>query len=152
MKIRWQRVLIYFLGGICCWLLLFVWNERHIKKFHLETLRKSLQHQAHMMEMLFSLSDLTSDSEVDTIRPKTPYNITIIDRQGRVVADSLFSGKDLDKIENQLNQKEIIQAAQEGLGSDLRYYAVTDGWFLYAAVPFSNGKGFVRLSTPVSGP
>ncbi|MDA2933209.1 hypothetical protein MYX82_02585 [Acidobacteria bacterium AH-259-D05] len=152
MKVRWQRVLIYSLAGICCGLLLFTWNQRYIQGFHLDIMRNNLKHQARLMEPMFHLSTSTSDSEVDAIGEKVPYQITVIDGLGRVVADSLFSGKDLGHLENQLNQKEIVEAAQNRIGTDLRYYEATDGWFLYVAALFSTGEGFIRLSRPVSGP
>lgn len=152
MKIRWQRVLIYQLAGLCCGLLLFTWNQRYIQRFHLEIMRNNLKHQVRLMEPLFHLSHSTSDSQVDAIGEKIPYHITLIDGGGRVVADSFLSGKDLENMENQLNQKEIIEAAEKGIGTDLRYYTVTDGWFLYAAALLSTGEGFVRVSRPVSSP
>lgn len=150
MRVQLRHVLIYVLAGICCWLLLWVWNQRHIKRFHLETRRGSLIHHAHLMETLFQLNSSTLDASVDALREKIPFWITIIDARGLVVADSFFSGGDLQRVENQLQAKEIVQAAHKGQGSDLRYFSLTDGWFLYAAVPISTG-GFIRLATPVSG-
>ncbi len=149
--VRWQRVLIYILGGIGCWLLLVMWSQRQLREVHLQIMRKGLEHHVHLAELLYNLDTSTSNSEIDNIRQKITYHIAIIDRQGRVVADSLF-GQNLELIENQINQREIIQAAQEGVGSDLRYNPATDGWFIYAAVALSTGQGFIRLSQPVSGP
>ena len=151
MMVRWQRVLIYILGGVGCWLLLVVWSQRQLREVHLQIMRKGLEHHVRLAELLYDLDASTSNSEIDNIRQKIPYHIAIIDRQGRVVADSLF-GRTLGHLENQLNQREIIQAEQEGVGSDLRYNPATDGWFLDAAVSLSTGQGFIRLSQPVSGP
>ena len=151
MMVRWQRVLIYILGGIGCWLLLVVWSQGQLREVHLQIMLKGLEHHARLTELLFHLDDSISNSEIDNIRQKIPYHIAVIDRQGRVVADSLF-GQNLEHMDNQINQREIIQAVQEGLGSDLRYNPATDGWFLYAAVALSTGQGFIRLSQPVSGP
>ncbi len=151
MDLRWARVLIYSLAGLCCGLLLLTWNQRYIQRFHLEIMRDNLRHQARLMEPLFHLNESTTDSQVDAIREQLPYHLTIINGGGRVVADSLFSGGDLEKMGNQLNQKEIVEAGQSGTGSDLRYYEATGGWVLLAAIRSSWG-GFIRLSRPVSGP
>ena len=125
MKLRWQRVLIYPLVGLCCGLLLSSWNQRYIQSFHLDIMLNDLRHQARLMEPLFQLNESTTDGQVDAIRKQLPYHLTIIDRRGRVVADSLFSGSDLERMGNQMNQKEIVEAAKKGTGSDLRYYETT---------------------------
>ena len=151
MKVRWQRVLIYSLAGLCCGLLLFSWNQRYVQSFHLDIMLNDLRHQARMMEPLFHLNESMTDSQVDAIREQLPYHVTIIDKHGKVVADSLFSGTALEKMGNQLNQKEITEAGQGGTGSDLRYSEATDGWFLFSATQSSQG-GYIRLSRPVSGP
>ncbi len=147
MSMQRRRVLIYVLGGICGWLLLFAWNQTSIKKFHLETMRQGLLHHARLVQVQFDLNP----SAVSAIGEVIPYRIEVIGPQGQVVADSLFSNEDFERTENQLDSKEIQEASREGAGTDLRYYSVTDGWFLYVAVPVSTG-GFIRLSKPVSGP
>ena len=151
MIVRWQRVLIYSLAGLCSGLVLLSWNERSIQRFHLDIMRNDLGHQARLMEPLFSLDESTSDPQLDAVREQLPCHLTIVDRSGQVVADSLFSGTDLAKMGNQLNHKEIVEAAQSGMGSDLRYSEATGGWVLLAAIQ-SSGGGFIRLSRPVSGP
>ena len=110
-------------------------------------MRQGLLHHARLVQVQFDLNP----AAVDTIGEGIAYRIEIIDPEGQVVADSLFSAEDLERSENQLASKEIQEASQEGAGTDLRYYSLTDGWFLYVAVPASTG-GFIRLSTPVSGP
>lgn len=114
-------------------------------------MRNGLEHHARLTVLLFDLDDSISESEMDSFRQKIPYHIAIVDRTGRVVANSLL-GKNLEKVESQAHQKEILEAAEEGVGSDLRYNPATDGWFHYAAVPLPTGQGFLRLSQPVNGP
>jgi hypothetical protein len=151
MMVRWQRVLIYSLAGLCSGLLLFSWNERSIQRFHLDIMSNDLTHQARLMEPLYHLNELTTDGQLDAIREQLLYHLTIVDRRGKVVADSLFSGTDLAEMGNQLDLKEIVEAVQSGMGSDLRYSEATGGWVLLAAIQ-SSGGGFIRLSRPVSGP
>ncbi len=151
MNVHWPRILIYSLGGFCCGLLLLNWNQRDIQKFHLDIMSNDLRHQARLMEPLFHFSESTTDCQLDTFRSQMSYRTTIIDGEGRVVADSLFSGEDLDKMANQMNQKEIVEAVERGTGSDLRHHEATGGWVLFAAAQ-SLGGGFIRLARPVSGP
>ncbi len=151
MNVRWPRILIYSLGGFRCGLLLLTWNQRDIQRFHLDIMSNDLRHQARLMEPLFHFSGATTDSQLDALRDQTPYPTTIINGEGRLVADSLFSGEDLKKMENQLNQEEIVEAGQNGTGFDLRYHETTGGWVLFAAAQ-SSGGGFIRLAQPVSGP
>ena len=128
---RWQtgmskqprRVLIYVFGGICVWLLLFAWNQKSIKRFHLETVRQGLLHHVRLVQVQFDLNP----SAVSAIGEEMPYRIEIIGPQGQVVTDTLFPGDDIEGIESQLDSKEIQEASREGVGTDLRYYSVTDG-------------------------
>jgi len=147
MSMRKGRVLIYVLGGICVWVLLVAWNQKSIKRFQLETIRQGLVHHARLVQVQFDLNP----SAVGAIGEEIAYRIEIISQEGQVVTDSLYPNEDFERTENQLDSKELQEASREGVGTDLRYYSVTDGWFLYVAVPASTG-GFIRLSTPVSGP
>jgi hypothetical protein len=150
MNSRLQHFVLCVLVVLCGWILFFIGYRQNIKEFHLDTIRQGLLHHARLAEVLFELSSSTPDAAVDAVRERIPYRIEIISARGRVLADSLFSGEDLERHENQLDRKEVVEATEEGQGSDLRYYEVTRGWFLYVAVPLTTG-GFIRLSTPVSG-
>ena len=86
MMVRWQRVLIYSLAGLCSGLLLFSWNERSIQRFHLDIMSNDLAHQARLMEPLYHLNELTTDGQLDAIREQLLYHLTIVDRRGKVVA------------------------------------------------------------------
>jgi len=64
-----QRVLIYILGGIFCWLLLIVWSQRYIREFHLQIMRNGLEHHARLTQVLLNLDDSISESEIDNDLP-----------------------------------------------------------------------------------
>ncbi len=54
MKVRWPRVLIYFLAGLCSGLLLLTWNQQYIQRFHLDIMHNDLRHQARLDGVLVS--------------------------------------------------------------------------------------------------
>ncbi len=76
MMVRWQRVLIYILGGIGCWLLLVVWSQGQLREVHLQIMLKGLEHHARLTELLFHLDDSISNSEIDKIARR--FRITLL--------------------------------------------------------------------------
>ena len=86
------------------------------------------------------------DNLVERIGGETGTRITIIDPDGKVLADS---ESDPALMDNHKNRPEIIQALDGKMGSSKRYSATMKENMLYIALPIeSNGKimGVLRLS------
>ena len=75
--------------------------------------------------------------------------ITIIDKQGVVLADSKFTAKEVTTLENHSDRPEIIKALSTGRGQKIHASTVLDYDQLYVALRYRhNGEtGIVRAST-----
>ena len=121
------------------------WINKQLISFQRETTYKLLENQAHILANFFDLSDVQLDSKVDVAARDVGWWITIVNGQGKVLADSQLSGQDLQTIENQLLQSEIIQAVEEGFGNSIRYSVRAHRWLLYVAVTLPRQEGVLRL-------
>jgi two-component system phosphate regulon sensor histidine kinase PhoR len=74
------------------------------------------------------------DPLIDQTTRDVRVRITIVTRDGRVVADSSVSGPDLLALENHGGRPEIKAALAAGTGSEVRHSATLDNDLLYAAV------------------
>ncbi len=79
--------------------------------------------------------------------------LTLVRKDGAVLADSDVDAADIAAVENHAARPEIVEAFRSGLGFDIRLSRTTGSELLYAAVPFpSSGdpQGTVRLSIPLT--
>jgi len=76
--------------------------------------------------------------------------ITVIDRQGKVIADS---EKDASLMENHGDRAEFIEAVEKGLGQSTRFSQTLNYPMTYVAVRVTDGDrivGVVRVAVPLS--
>ncbi len=84
--------------------------------------------------------------------------VTVVGSDGAVLSDT---HEDPAEMDNHLTRPEIIQAAGEGAGSDLRYSVTLGAEMLYVAAPFGrrdpvphtddpHRSGFIRMAVPLS--
>lgn len=71
--------------------------------------------------------------------------ITVIDRNGNVIADSDSSISDM---ENHISRREVQEALKDGKGTDIRKSETLGIKMLYIAVLSSNGNFIYRISIP----
>ena len=125
----------------------------------IEETRETLQAEAVLMarfveEALASGGDpQVLDGIVDgAARESSGRRFTIIAPDGRVLADSAASGRELAALENHLGRPEVQQAIARGRGSDIRTSATTGTDLLYVAVPIRRGGlllGVSRVARPL---
>jgi len=113
-KLFLTYLLISFLG-LCIAGILILSSE---KRRSLGQLEESMLCEAHLLSSLFAShlagdSDLgAADSLADRLGRRIQGRITIIDLDGRVVADSYRSDEDLLKMENHGDRPEVVSALQ----------------------------------------
>jgi two-component system phosphate regulon sensor histidine kinase PhoR len=76
--------------------------------------------------------------------------ITVIDKQGKVLADS---EKDASSMENHGNRPEFIEAIEKGVGESTRFSKTLNYPMKYVAVRVTDGEGvvgIVRIAVPLS--
>jgi two-component system, OmpR family, phosphate regulon sensor histidine kinase PhoR len=103
---------------------------------------------------------LASGADADTLRAfvvraagPTESRITLIDLQGRVVADSEVAPSELSRLENHARRREVRAALAGQQGHDLRRSATLGAPLLYVALPVGEpGRraGVLRLALPLS--
>ncbi len=74
--------------------------------------------------------------------------VTVIDRGGRVLADSSLSDGELASVESHADRPEVLNARSDGRGVAARYSHTVHASMMYLAVPFErpDGEGVVRVA------
>jgi two-component system phosphate regulon sensor histidine kinase PhoR len=89
------------------------------------------------------------DPVVDAAAREVAARVTVISADGRVVADSVASGRDLERLENHGGRAEVLGALAGEVSRAERRSATVGAELLYAAVPVRSGGrivGVARLS------
>ncbi|MFN2340037.1 MAG: two-component system histidine kinase PnpS [Halanaerobium sp.] len=133
---------------------IFYYLSTNHRDFYLEQERVSLRHYSNLM-----LNDLTSENlyqksdylktKVDDWADDTMTRVTIIARDGDVLADSHY---DSDEMENHLSRPEVEETlAKMGIGSSIRYSETVEEEMLYSAIPIRDQSeviGILRVARP----
>ena len=125
---------------------------RDIWVSHLEQrlLREVRFARVHLRDVANTDERLTSI--VNEVGVRLGVRATLINGQGRVLADSETEPYDLSALENHADHPEISAARQQGRGSSLRYSNALDTEILYVAttVPeIGDGHFVLRLALPL---
>lgn len=126
-----------------------------IRKHHIDTLTNDLKNLATTMKLKIApLMTVDQSTELDSLVKKLgaeiKTRITVIDRDGVVLADS---EEDPALMENHKRRKEIREALEGSTGSSLRYSRTVKKDMLYVAIPIEKeGKitGVLRISLFIS--
>lgn len=105
--------------------------------------------QAEMLADTFSETKVESfESFADKYSDKYGVRITIIDKNGDVLADS----ETTEHLENHATREEVMRALEGEHVSLVRYSSTMDKKYAYSAVPIDNGdfEGVLRISLPAS--
>jgi two-component system, OmpR family, phosphate regulon sensor histidine kinase PhoR len=138
------RIFLKILAAIACLLAVALSATEFLVSRVAETgyadiLSRNLEQKARMMVQAGDLSHLESLAETAHAR------ITVVARDGRVLADSSM---DPAKMENHGNRSELAEAFAGRVGTSIRMSATLHERYLYVAVPVEGGA--VRLAVPIS--
>ncbi len=81
----------------------------------------------------------------DEVGKYNEYRLSIVDGNGKVLADSRASAAQMD---NHANRPELVEAKQSGVGSSVRYSATLGGMFTYMAMRVSEDL-YIRLAMEI---
>jgi two-component system, OmpR family, phosphate regulon sensor histidine kinase PhoR len=120
-----------------------------IKNFYINSNFNDLEKNAKLLHdlVLSSITNHNLNKIVIENSKKTDMRITIIDKNGIVIADS--SEIPSFEMENHLNRKEIISALNGKIGKDVRHSKTLNKDMLYLAIPIVKNKkilGVIRVS------
>ena len=125
-------------------LILLSGAERSLRRDLEGDIARSLEREALLIREVLPADSAGWDEAVHRLSAQNGHRITLVDRSGRVRADSDFPPGALAAIENQAGQPEI-RAALEGAPSVAARRSETVGrLFMYVAVP--GGPGAVRVA------
>ncbi len=155
MRLHWKWVLA------CLSVLILVLASAHLYLDHaIRDFWISHVEQRLLREVRFArvyLSDMANTDEgfvplVNEVGVRLGVRATLINGQGRVLADSETDPSDLSALENHTDHPEISAARQQGRGSSLRYSNKLDTEILYVATAIpeiGDGHYVLRLSLPL---
>jgi signal transduction histidine kinase len=92
------------------------------------------------IDSIKNLNDYT-----DHIKEKTGIRTTIIDNDGKVIAES---DENSEKMDNHAQRIEVIKARNNGAGSSIRYSSTLKKYMVYAVkkIKYKNRAMFIRMS------
>jgi signal transduction histidine kinase len=109
----------------------------------------TLEREARLVSQALPRDSLRWQAAVEQIARESGLRITLVARDGRVMAESDEPADMVPRIENHANRPEVAAALAGGTGSDRRVSATVNRSLLYVAVP--GGPGVVRVAAPLEG-
>ena len=132
--------IIFFLMLLVLSTTTYYWS----KNIYLDQVEKNLSQNIDSLSIALTTFD-NLDYVIKTFKAKTALRITIINEEGKVVADS---DKDKNLMENHSNRYEIIHAKYEGYGKTTRFSKTLNQELLYVAkkIVIDDNIYYVRLA------
>jgi two-component system phosphate regulon sensor histidine kinase PhoR len=159
MKMRSKLFLTYLLLSFLSLSIAGILIFSSVKKRSLLELEQSMLSQTQLLSYIFALPLVDSlgieatDSLADQLGRKIPGRITIIAKDGKVVADSYLSGSDLLQMENHKDRPEVAPAFRGEAHRSIRFSHTIKTDMLYVASPIkARGEivGVARLALPLT--
>ena len=151
MSFRWKLFIAYIFLLVPALLVFYIWTERWLRSTYLEVVRDQLEREVRILATVLDLDSAKLDEQVDEAVEGVGRRLTVIADDGRVIADSSFSGSDLAAMANHATRPEIVEARRQGVGSSLRFSNSVGQPFLYVACAIPEQGLSIRVSTSVEG-
>jgi two-component system phosphate regulon sensor histidine kinase PhoR len=164
LPIRWKVTLAALLALFCGFLIAGLLAARSLEEQEVAQSGRMLEVQTDLIAfelspLLASSPSLPQTSELQAVvrevGSRARARVTLVDLDGRVVADSAVPDHDLAAVESHKTRPEIQQAMTDGTGTDLRASHTTGERTLYRAVRMQarNRSGpvmILRLGLPMT--
>ena len=161
MKIQTKITFTYVVLALLIVVSLGIFTSISIESYFKERLVEELSRQADLV--FFILQKDTSysfpqiDQQVKMIGGLEQLRITLIDAQGKVLADSDIPLSDIAGVQNHLDRPEVQGAQRYGIGNNIRHSATVGRDFLYMAKLVKKSLKrtsfetlqYIRLSVPL---
>jgi len=155
---KFKIILLYVFVILVSFGLTSYFLDKNLEENSLSNIQSSLISEAYLIENQISVDSLKKgdvaslDALVKVLSPQIKSRITIINKEGKVLADSEKSQQETLKMENHLNRPEIITALTGKIGIDTRFSNTLKIDMLYVALPIKENNqviGFLRLAIPL---
>ena len=143
--------LVLFVAGVYVTLALQSFAERAVEA-QLHTAARLLHDEARMLVAGDAPSTALQAFVMRAARP-TESRVTLIARDGRVLADSGVTFEELPRVDNHADRPEVRAALAGRLGRDLRTSSTVRERLLYVGLPVTDGgrvAGVLRMALPLS--
>ncbi|MCM8763255.1 MAG: cell wall metabolism sensor histidine kinase WalK [Candidatus Omnitrophica bacterium] len=143
---------------LVCFGLVSYFLYKNLEENTLKDIKTTLLNEVYLIESLLPrdiinnpayLEDLVKD-----LSKKINSRITIIDKSGKVLADSEKDLKEIPQMENHASRPEVKVAISGQTGEAIRYSSTLKMDMLYIALPVKENesvKAVIRLALPLSG-
>jgi signal transduction histidine kinase len=112
-------------------------------------MRLTLEREARLVRDALPADSTAWQASVERIGRESGLRVTLIDRQGRVLAESDEAREIVPRLENHGERPEVRAALEGRTGSGRRVSVTVNQALLYVAVP--GGPGVVRVAAPLTG-
>jgi len=159
LRLHWRITLAYLVLICALFLTAYLYIHFHLEALREGEIRSELQQETQMVKALWEerfagqLFNYQMDGWADQLGSYLGARITVIDRQGKVWADSQLNGRDLKEAENHRGRPEVQEAMSKGASTSLRYSATLRSRLLYVAARLEDrgsSVGVVRLALSLS--
>jgi signal transduction histidine kinase len=128
---------------------ILVWGaERSLRRDLEGDIARGLENEGRLIREAIPADSLGWDGAVHRLARQNNHRITLIDRVGRVRADSDFPPGPLPAIENHAGRPEVRQALAGSLGVATRRSETVGRLLMYVAVP--GGPGVIRVAADLA--
>lgn len=154
-RLRFRLTAGFILVIMLVLIILGIYNAKLFENTYIDTLSSRLEKEAMLISKSFNWESMirkdysTLARQVETWSASGDARVTIIDREGTVLADSEVSYQEM---ENHRSRAEVVQALQGETGTSLRYSHTTSKDTIYVAVPLyvkEDLAGVIRLAYPI---
>lgn len=155
---RLKLVLSYVLVVFLSFGLVAFFLDRSLEELSLKELQISLLNQASLIQRQMESDKLKADNSaylqglVNDMGARISCRITLVDKQGVVLADSRETGEQVLRMENHHYRPEIKAALAGQSGKDIRYSETLKVDMFYVAIPLKDQSGIIaalRLALPL---
>ena len=125
--------------------------DKNLEENSLRSIQSSLIVQAKLIESQVPIESLKREDApslealVNVLSSKTKCRITIMNSQGKVLADSERVQEEISQMEDHLNLPEVKTALSGSVGSDTRYSPALKIDMLYVALPLTDKDAIVGV-------
>ncbi|MDD5496387.1 MAG: histidine kinase dimerization/phospho-acceptor domain-containing protein, partial [Candidatus Omnitrophica bacterium] len=154
-----KLILSYLLIILISFAFLAFFLDKNLEDNSLRNIENSLINQAYLVESRIASENLKKsdtarlDPLITSLSRRIGCRITVIDSNGKVLADSEKPEQEIPKMENHLHRPEVQKALKGDTGIDTRYSSTLRIEMLYVALPLmGNGgiTGILRLALPLA--
>jgi two-component system phosphate regulon sensor histidine kinase PhoR len=144
-----QRLVLGTVAILILVVLVLVWSaERSLRRDLVGDIRSGLENEARLIREALPPDSVGWDDAVHRLALQNGHRITLVDRTGRVRADSDFPAGPLPALENHASRPEVREALEGRSGVATRRSETVGRLLMYVAVP--GGPGVVRVAADLT--